>query len=74
MITKRDKMSEVSLVIHEDGRATLTIEGVQLHVGRCSGLDDAIKVFNKAMRDRGLSFRLACGIAETMHDILNRNS
>lgn len=72
--TKIPSNSKVILVIHEDGQATLTIDGWDTLVGRSSGLDEAIKLFNKTMKTRHLSYRLASGFPEVFREILGLNS
>jgi len=62
--------SKVRLVIHEDGQATLTIDGLDTHVGRSSGLDEAISRFNNEMKKRHWSYRLKSGYPEVFRDIL----
>ena len=64
-------VEKIAFVVDEYGRATLYCGNIVLQeVDECSGLGEAIDIFNKLMKQRHLSYRLASGFTEMFKEIL----
>jgi hypothetical protein len=68
-------MGKIAFVVHENGQASLIVDGQPMvEVGRSSGLDEAMNLFNNLMRKRNLAYRLESGWSEMMKKLLENDS